>query len=137
MRFVEPNSNTTLSPLKTAKAPDGTLLTIFDLPSAQNTRWVARRKALIVVAVLGGLITKEEACSRYAMPPEELLGWESAFRRYGTEGLRVAARRKQMGSKKRPSKVRKIQSVCSIGNLQAGRHRGRTFQSKRPIQQSW
>ena len=102
MRSVEIISSISLSPLKTARAPDGSVLTIFDLPPANNTRWVARRKAIIVVAVLGGLITTEEACSRYALTPEELLAWQSAFRNHGTRGLRVSARKKQTGSKKRP-----------------------------------
>ncbi len=37
--------------------PDGTPLTLDDLPPANTTRWVIRRKAEVVAAVRGGLLT--------------------------------------------------------------------------------
>ncbi len=47
--------------------PDGSLLKIADLPPTSTKRWVVRRKAEVVAAVRGGLISLEEACSRYTL----------------------------------------------------------------------
>ena len=47
--------------------PDGSPLTINDLPPATTRRWVIRRKAEVVAAVEGGLLTLEEACTRYRL----------------------------------------------------------------------
>jgi hypothetical protein len=69
--------------------PDGSALTAADLPSANASRWVIRRKATVVAAVHGGLLTVEEACERYALTLEEYLGWQSAVNRHGLKGLRT------------------------------------------------
>ena len=70
--------------------PDGNALTASDLPPAVNgSRWVIRRKATIVAAVRGGLLTVEEACERYALTLEEFLSWQSAVDRHGLKGLRT------------------------------------------------
>jgi len=69
--------------------PDGNPLTLADLPDAKTTRWVARRKAEVVAAVDGGLISLEEACQRYALSVEEFLTWQRAFDRFGQSGLRA------------------------------------------------
>ncbi|MEM9277623.1 MAG: DUF1153 domain-containing protein, partial [Pseudomonadota bacterium] len=45
--------------------PDGSPLTVSDLPPASTRRWVIRRKAEVVAAVRGGLLSLEEACERY------------------------------------------------------------------------
>ena len=42
--------------------PDGSPLTIADLPPRNTRRWVIRRKAEVVAAVRGGLLSLEEAC---------------------------------------------------------------------------
>ena len=44
--------------------PEGTPLTMADLPPPDTKRWVIRRKAEVVAAVRGGLLSLEEACSR-------------------------------------------------------------------------
>jgi hypothetical protein len=41
--------------------PDGSPLTIADLPPPTTKRWVIRRKAEVVAAVRGGLLSLEEA----------------------------------------------------------------------------
>jgi len=41
--------------------PDGSPLTIADLPAPGTRRWVIRRKAEVVAAVRGGLLSLEEA----------------------------------------------------------------------------
>jgi Protein of unknown function (DUF1153) len=69
--------------------PDGTIITAADLPRAGTTRWVPRRKAQVVAAVRGGLITLDDACSRYALTVEEFLTWQNAIQHYGLDGLRA------------------------------------------------
>lgn len=69
--------------------PDGTPLTVDDLPSPNTRRWVARRKAEVVAAVRGGLLTLEEACQRYTLSVEEFLSWQRAVERHGVRGLRT------------------------------------------------
>ena len=44
--------------------PDGSPLTVADLPPKDTKRWVIRRKAEVVAAVRGGLLSLEEACER-------------------------------------------------------------------------
>lgn len=69
--------------------PDGNPLTLDDLPPANTTRWVIRRKAEVVVAVRGGLLTAEEACQRYNLSAEEFEGWRASIERHGMPGLRT------------------------------------------------
>ena len=44
--------------------PNGTPLTLANLPRPGTKRWVIRRKAEVIAAVRGGLLSLEEACSR-------------------------------------------------------------------------
>lgn len=69
--------------------PDGQRLTKADLPSPETRRWVIRRKAEVVAAVRGGLITQEEACTTYGISDEEFEGWARAIDRFGMQGLRT------------------------------------------------
>jgi Protein of unknown function (DUF1153) len=69
--------------------PDGCPLTIADLPPCDTKRWVIRRKAEVVAAVRGGLLSLEEACSRYTLTVEEFLSWQKSIDRYGLAGLRT------------------------------------------------
>lgn len=69
--------------------PDGTPLSMADLPSSDTRRWVARRKAEVVAAVNGGLLTLNEACERYALSVEEFLSWKHAVDEFGLPGLRA------------------------------------------------
>ena len=69
--------------------PDGSPLTIADLPPRDTKRWVIRRKAEVVLAVRGGLLTLEEACARYKLSIEEFLSWQGAIERHGIRGLRT------------------------------------------------
>lgn len=59
------------------------------LPPASTTRWVVRRKAEVVAAVNGGLLSIDEVCDRYSLTLEELAGWQRAVDRSGMPGLRV------------------------------------------------
>jgi len=69
--------------------PDGTPLTLADLPPPNTKRWVIRRKAEVVAAVRGGLLSLEEACERYTLTVEEFLSWNSVIDRHGLAGLRA------------------------------------------------
>ena len=69
--------------------PDGEKMTISDLPAPDTRRWVPRRKARVVAAVEGGLITAEEAYDRYSISEEEYDTWKSAMGRFGMRGLCV------------------------------------------------
>ncbi len=69
--------------------PDGRPITLEDLPPADTVRWVARRKATVVAAVRGGLLSLEEACRRYRLTPEEFDSWARAMDRHGLAGLQV------------------------------------------------
>ena len=60
--------------------PDGSPLTIADLPPSGTRRWVIRRKAEVVAAVRGGLLSLEEACSRYTLTVDEFLSWQYLHR---------------------------------------------------------
>ena len=69
--------------------PDGSPLTIADLPPTNTRRWVIRRKAEVVAAVNGGLLTIDEVCDRYSLTLEEFASWQRAVDRSGMQGLRV------------------------------------------------
>lgn len=69
--------------------PDGSLLSRADLPAAETRRWVASRKAVVVKAVLYGLITRDEALERYALSDEEFELWCSAVKLHGEAALKV------------------------------------------------
>lgn len=69
--------------------PEGTPLRLADLPPPETKRWVIRRKAEVVAAVHGGLITLDEACQRYSLSVEEFLSWQRAIEAFGMPGLRA------------------------------------------------
>lgn len=71
------------------KGPDGRPLTIDDLPKPGVTRWVTRRKAEVVAAVTGGLLSEEEALNRYDLTEEEFAGWSRRYSSHGRKGLRA------------------------------------------------
>ena len=69
--------------------PDGSPLTIADRPAPGTKRWVIRRKAEVVAAVRGGLLSLDEACDRYRLTNEEFLNWQQSIDRHGMAGLRT------------------------------------------------
>lgn len=64
-------------------------LTIDDLPSSCAAHWVSRRKAELLAAIDGGLLSQSEACERYRLSVEELAAWRRSVDRAGIPGLRV------------------------------------------------
>ena len=69
--------------------PLGEPLTIESLPPPDTTRWVIRRKAEVLAAVQGGLLSIDEVCERYDLSLDEFMLWERAVKRSGMYGLRV------------------------------------------------
>jgi hypothetical protein len=69
--------------------PLGEPLTLASLPPPSTSRWVVRRKAEVVAAVNGGLLSVDEACERYGLTLEEFASWQRAVDRSGMPGLRV------------------------------------------------
>lgn len=55
---------------------DGKPITLHDLPDGYAVRWNQKRKAQIVAAVRGGLISLDEAARRYRLSPGEFTVWE-------------------------------------------------------------
>ncbi len=78
--------------------PDGTALTRADLPPPDTKRWVIRRKAEVVAAVRGGLLSLDEACRIYSLSVEEFLSWQRAIDKHGLAGLRATRLQQYRGS---------------------------------------
>ena len=71
--------------------PDGSVLTRADLPPPDTRRWVASRKAIVVRAVIHGLLTEAEALERYSLSAEEFELWRRAVETHGEAALKVTA----------------------------------------------
>ena len=69
--------------------PTGTSLTLNDLPPSNTDRWVIRRKAEVVAAVRGGLLSQEDALAQYRLTAEEFIAWQKAIDKWGMQGLRT------------------------------------------------
>ena len=82
-------TDTSASDAKFIRGPFGTPLTLADLPPPDTQRWVIRRKAEVVAAVQGGLLTFEDACDRYRLTAEEFSAWQTTLERYGLAGLKI------------------------------------------------
>ena len=76
-------------PPVSVKLPDGSVLNQSDLPPKSTSRWVIKRKAIVVLAVHAGLIARDEALRRYNLSNEEFSSWEEAMLQHGARGLRV------------------------------------------------
>ena len=59
------------------------------LPPPSTTRWVVRRKAEVVAAVNGGLLTRRRGVPALRLSLEEFACWQRAVDRSGMPGLRV------------------------------------------------
>lgn len=74
--------------------PLGQPLTLASLPPTNTKRWIAHRKAELVAAVHGGLLTVEEVCERYGIDLEEFVSWQRGVDRLGMRGLWVTRTQK-------------------------------------------
>ncbi|MGY9057755.1 MAG: CtrA inhibitor SciP [Alphaproteobacteria bacterium] len=79
------NSNVT----RRVISPTGEELTLENLPPSDTTRWVIRRKAEVVAAVRGGLLSLAEACEPYSLSEEEIESWQRLVESHGLMGLRT------------------------------------------------
>ena len=82
--YIRRSAGTTM-----VSCPDGKTLTRADLPPPDTSRWVARRKAAVVHAVEGGLISAEEAMTTWALSEEELASWRIAVTQHGVAALKA------------------------------------------------
>ncbi len=64
-------------------------MTLQDLPRPGISRWVTRRKAEVVAAVTGGLLSEKEARERYELSEEEFETWRQLYAKFGRKGLRT------------------------------------------------
>ena len=71
--------------------PDGRVMTRADLPDASTRRWVASRKAAVVRAINGGLISEGEAKTLYDLSSEELQTWRSNVEVHGEASLKATS----------------------------------------------
>jgi transposase-like protein len=79
-----------------------------ELPPANTRRWVVRRKAAVVAAVLSGKITLEEVCRRYELSEEEFRSWQRAYQSHGLPGLRATrVQQYRLASLPRPRRPRR------------------------------
>ena len=94
------------------------------LPDAQ--RWVASRKAIVVAAVRGGLLSMNDACAGYRLTTEEFLSWQTQVDRNGLKGLRATRVQEYRGRIDahtdtmcggRPSLSKRQTSRCEIPGL--------------------
>jgi hypothetical protein len=87
---------------------NGEVLTPNDLPASRPQRWIVKRKAQIVAAVDCGLLSVEEACSRYGLTLDEFLSWKRDLANGGLPGLHRA--RIQDHRPRRPERRIRIQA---------------------------
>lgn len=74
--------------------PDGSTLSRADLPNEETVRWVASRKAAVVKAVKFGLISRDEAKSRWHLSDDELDSWSHAVEEFGERALKSTSLQK-------------------------------------------
>jgi hypothetical protein len=70
------------------------------LPPPGAKRWWPHRKAAVVAAVRGGILSLNEAQERYALSIEEYLTWQHGIDLFGLAGLRMD------GTQRRRAKTR-------------------------------
>lgn len=74
---------------KVVVGPAARFLTLADLPDPKTKRWVPRRKAEVIHAVRGGLLSRSSAMKKYSLTPAEWAEWETHYDEHGMAGLRV------------------------------------------------
>ena len=116
---------TSPAPMRRVLAPDGTVLTLANLPSPDAQRWVASRKAIVVAAVRGGLLSMSDACARYRLTTEEFLSWQTQVDRDGLQGLRTTRIQEYRGTGRRMHRhdVRAAGLLSEMARPPASRYR--------------
>lgn len=75
--------------LKRVIGPHGEVILASDLPASNTVRWTPSRKAMLVVAIRGGLLSLEDALRRYGLTEEEFAEWQRDLDRGGLNSLKV------------------------------------------------
>jgi uncharacterized protein DUF1153 len=128
LELASAETNETLRPtVKHIIGPNGRYLTLADLPLPDTKRWVIRRKAEVVAAVRGGLLSLEEACSRYDLDSNEFISWERCIDRFGLAGLRTTRTQFYLRRVAAPKSL-----SLSQGAFAVSRNRGIGSSSRRP-----
>jgi len=99
-----------LNPVRIASVagPGGEAIGPDDLPEHADVRWVRRRKARVVAAVRGGLLSLHEALQRYSLSLEEFIAWEREVGREVAERRRTGRMRELSLVGQRRSRSRAI-----------------------------
>ena len=74
-------------------------MTMEDLPTSATSYWVSRRKAEVLAAIDGGLLSVDDACERYRLSLEELGAWRQSVERAGIAGLRITKIQRNRGQR--------------------------------------
>ncbi len=69
--------------------PNGRKFTRSDLPPVSTKRWVASRKATVVLGVETNLISMAEACDMYELSEDEFNEWYTAIKAHGFAALKA------------------------------------------------
>ena len=69
--------------------PDGSVMSVADLPPPETCRWVVSRKLAVVRGVAHGLISEADALKRYDLSEEEFREWIQGVMQDGAEGLKA------------------------------------------------
>ena len=59
------------------------------LPPPWSKRWSPQKKAAVVAAVRGRILTVDEVCEQYEVSVEEYLAWQHGIDLFGLMGLRL------------------------------------------------
>jgi hypothetical protein len=78
---------------------NGATFTKDDLPPPSTVRWVPRRKAELVAAVEGGLLTIEDIVNKYDISLEEFEIWQKNLAQHGLNGLKTTRIGRYRGKK--------------------------------------
>lgn len=63
--------------------------TFDELPASNTKRWVRSRKLAVIKAIDAGVLTEEDACTRYNLSPEELSSWRFMLQEFGPDALKT------------------------------------------------
>lgn len=74
--------------------PDGSVITLADLPPQNTRRWVVSWKAAVVRGVIYGLISEENVQKNYGISSDEFQEWVRAVSLHGEGALRATALQK-------------------------------------------
>ena len=69
--------------------PDGSVITLADLPPRNTRRWVASRKAAVVRGVMYGLISEENVQKNCGISSDEFQEWVRAVSLHGEGALKA------------------------------------------------